>query len=134
MDLTRKLVIKIVKHERFKIKINTKPENIDFSVVTSSNYLSAVLQSCNIKTLLSLINESLSIQKFNNEIFRKGSSHRMCSVGKGVFRNFAKFTRKHIKTCNFIKNKTMAQVFSSEFCKTSMNTPSTKHLRATASN
>ena len=61
MALTKKLVIKIVKDERFKIKISTKPENIDFSVVTSSNYLSTVLQSCNIKTLLSLLNESLSV-------------------------------------------------------------------------
>ena len=37
---------------------------------------------------------------------------------KGVLRNFAKFTGKHLsKACNFIKKETMAQVFSCEFAK-----------------
>ena len=40
------------------------------------------------------------------------SSHRRCSVRKGVLRNFAKFTGK----------QTLAQVFSCEFCEISKNT------------
>ena len=56
------------------------------------------------------------------------SSHRRCSVRKGVVRNFAKFTGKH--PCqslffnevaglarNFIKKETLEQMFSCEFCK-----------------
>ena len=46
---------------------------------------------------------------------------------KGVFRNFPKFTGKHLYqrlffnkvaglTCKFIKKESLAQVFSSEFC------------------
>ena len=56
-----------------------------------------------------------------------GSSHQSCSVGKGVLRNFSKFTGKHLyqnlffnkvanQACNFIKKETLAQVFSCEFC------------------
>ena len=52
---------------------------------------------------------------------------------KVVLRNFAKFTGKHLcpsfffikvagATCNFIKKKTLAQVFSCEFCEISKNT------------
>ena len=63
---------------------------------------------------------------------------------KGVVRNFAKFTGKHLyqsffliklqaEACNFIKKKTLAQVFSCEFCEISKNTFSTEHLRTTAS-
>ena len=37
-------------------------------------------------------------------------SHQMCSVRKGVLKN---------ATCNFIKKKTLAQVFSCEFCEIS---------------
>ena len=50
------------------------------------------------------------------------NSHRKCSVKKGVLRNFAKFTGKHLcqslsySLCNFIKKETLAQVFSCEFC------------------
>ena len=57
---------------------------------------------------------------------------------EGVLRNFAKFTRNtrarvsfliklQASTCNFIKNKTLAQVFSSK--KTSF----TEHFQMTAS-
>ena len=50
---------------------------------------------------------------------------------KGILRNLAKFTEKHLcqslfsiklQACNFIKKKTLAQVFSSEFFKISQNT------------
>ena len=67
---------------------------------------------------------------------------------KGVLRNFAKFTGKHLcqslfliklqasglqQACNFIKKKTLAQVFSCEFCEISKNTFFTEHLWTTAS-
>ena len=52
---------------------------------------------------------------------------------KGVLRNFAKFTGKHLcqslffnkvagAACNFIKKETLTQVFSCEFCEISKNT------------
>ena len=56
---------------------------------------------------------------------------------KGVLRNFAKFTGKHLaapatllkkRLCNFIKKETLAQVFSCEFCEISKNTLFTEHL------
>ena len=60
---------------------------------------------------------SLDYQKQPPEVFCK----------KDVLRNFAKFTGKHLfnglclnkvagLVCNFIKKKTLAQVFSREFC------------------
>ena len=55
------------------------------------------------------------------------SSHRRCSVRKGVLKNLAKFTRKH--QCQglffnrvFIKKETLAQAFFCEFCEISKNT------------
>ena len=61
------------------------------------------------------------------------SSHRRCSVRKGVFRNVAKFKQNACarvsflikflaSTCNFIKKETLAQVLSREFCKISKKT------------
>ena len=67
---------------------------------------------------------------------------RRCSVREGVFRTFSKFTRKHLhqslfvkklQACNFIKKKTLAQMFSCEFCEISKNNIFTEHLWATAS-
>ena len=43
------------------------------------------------------------------------SSHQRCSVKKKVFSEISQ------KTCNFIKNGTLAQVFSCEFCEISNN-------------
>ena len=65
------------------------------------------------------------------------------SVRKGVLRNFAKFTGKHLcqslffnevasAACNFIKKETLAQVFSCEFCEISKNNVFTEHLCTTA--
>ena len=60
---------------------------------------------------------------------QRDSHRRWCSVKKGILRNFAKFTGKHMcqtpeslflirpEACNFIKKETLAQVFSWEFCK-----------------
>ena len=60
------------------------------------------------------------------------SSHRMCSVRKGVLRNFSTFTGKHLCQGPFFNKvrpqpatllkKRLAQVFSCEFCKISRNT------------
>ena len=66
----------------------------------------------------------------------------MCSVRKGVLRNFAKFTEKHLcqslfliklQACNFIKKEALVQVFSCEFCEISKNTFSYRTPPAAAS-
>ena len=70
-----------------------------------------------------------------------GAVVRMCSVKKGVLRNFAKFTRKHLcqrlffnkVAGNFIKKESLAQVFSCEFCEISKNRFFTEHLGTAAS-
>ena len=56
---------------------------------------------------------------------KKQSPRRLLS--KGVLRNFAKFTGKHLcqslfLSLNFIKKETLAQVFSCEFSEISKNT------------
>ena len=71
------------------------------------------------------------MQKQPSEVFFK----------KSVMRNFAEFTRNIcagnpflIKlNYNFIKNKSLAQVFSCEFCEICKNTFFAEHDRATAS-
>ena len=62
------------------------------------------------------------------------SSHWRCSIKKGVPRNFAKFTRKHLcqSLFNVFKKETLIQVFSCEFREIFKNTFFTKHLQATA--
>ena len=68
------------------------------------------------------------------------SSHRMCSIEKGVLKNFAKFTGKHLcqilffsKVCNYITKEILAQVFSCEFCQIFKNTFFIENLQMTAS-
>ena len=60
------------------------------------------------------------------------SRHQRCSIKKAVFRNFVKFTRKHLcqSLFNFIRKETLVQVFSCEIFK---NTFFTEHLWATTS-
>ena len=62
------------------------------------------------------------------------SSHQRRFIEKGVLRNFAKFTRKHLcqSLFNFIKREALVQMFSCEFCEDFKNTFFTEHLRATA--
>ena len=67
------------------------------------------------------------------------SSQRRCSIKKCVLRNFAKFTGKHQcqslffnKVAGFIKNETLAQVFSCEFCEISRKSFSTEQPQTTA--
>ena len=63
---------------------------------------------------------------------------------KGVLRNFAKLTRKHLcqrlffnkvtaLACNFIEKDTLTQVFSCEFFEISKNNFFTEDLRTNAS-
>ena len=62
------------------------------------------------------------------------SSRQRCSVRKGILRNFAKFTGKHLcQSLSFSKRETLAQVFSFEFCEISKNAFLTEHLWTTAS-
>ena len=51
------------------------------------------------------------------------SSHPGVFCRKGVLRNFAKFTGKHLcQSLFFNKKETLVQVFSCEFCEISKNT------------
>ena len=68
------------------------------------------------------------------------SSHKRCSVKKGVLRNFTKLTGKHLclglffnkvtglRPATLLKKETLAQVLSCEFCEISNNTYITEHL------
>ena len=68
------------------------------------------------------------------------SNQRKCSLKKGVLKNFAKFTGNHLcqslffnkveglRTATLLK-KTLAEVFSYEFCEILKNTCFTEHLR-----
>ena len=61
------------------------------------------------------------------KIFR--SSRPEVSCKKGVLKNFAKFTGNQPAFCNFIKNETLAQLFSSEICEISKSNFFIEHLR-----
>ena len=56
------------------------------------------------------------------------SSNLRCFVRKGVLRNFAKFTGKHLCQSLFFKKETLAQVLSCEFCEIFKSTFFTEHL------
>ena len=47
---------------------------------------------------------------------------------KGVLRNFAKFTGKHLCQSLFFNRVTLTQMFSREFCEISKNTFFIEHL------
>ena len=80
-----------------------------------------------------------------NSVSSSRSSHRRFSVKKGVLRNFAKFTGKHLCQRLFFNKvagldgmqlylkRVSGTVFSCEFCEISKNTFFTGHLRTTAS-
>ena len=81
---------------------------------------------------------------FLNFSYTYRSSHLEVFCKKVVLRNFAKFTKKHLcqslffnkiarLVCKIIKKKTLAEVFSCEFCEISKKTLFTEHLRANAS-
>ena len=77
-----------------------------------------------------IIRRKTSFREFH-ESFRSSRSEVFCE--KGVLKNFAKLTGKHLcpslffnkvagAVCNVIKKETLAQVFSCEFCEISKNT------------
>ena len=77
------------------------------------------------------------ILHFVKDLIDDRTGHRKYSVRKGVLRNFAKFTGKHLVQSLFfnkvaglslVKNKTLAQVFFCEFCEISNNTFFTEYL------
>ena len=83
--------------------------------------------------------EFIHIQYFFGMV-RNRSSHRRCSVGEGVLRNFAKFLGKHLcqsfffeKVAGLRKKETLTRVFSCEFCEIFKNTFFTEHIRAALS-
>ena len=62
------------------------------------------------------------------------SSHPEVFCKKGVLRNFVNSQQNTCaESCNFIKEETLAQMFSCEFFETSKNTFFTKHFRTTVS-
>ena len=68
-----------------------------------------------------------NINNYQNKTARSSRPEVFCK--KGVLRNFAKFTGKHlcqslflIEACNFIKKETLAQAFVCEFCEFSKDT------------
>ena len=79
---------------------------------------------------LDLLRVLISIDLFICQGYHYRSSHQRCSMKKGVLRNLAKFTGRHLcqslffnkvaglrpQACNFIKKETLAQVFSCKFC------------------
>ena len=58
------------------------------------------------------------------------SSHQGCSVRKGILRNLARVTGKHL-CLNLESRETLAQVFSCEICEISKNIFFTEHLWTT---
>ena len=110
-----------------------------------------VLPMINLKnTGISWLTSVLKISLLEIITFR--STHWRCSVKKVFFRNFLKFTGKHLRqglffnkvsglrpcrpwglVCNFIKREALAHVFSCEFCEISKITFFIEHLRRTAS-
>ena len=64
------------------------------------------------------------------------NSHRRCSIKKGVFKNFSKFTGKHLCQSLFFNEvfliKNQVQMFSCEFCQISKYIFFTEHLLTTA--
>ena len=83
--------------------------------------------------------EFIHIQYFFGMV-RNKITHRRCSVGKAVLRNFAKFLGKHLcqslflnKVAGLRKKETLTRVFPCEFCEIFKNTFFTKHIWTTAS-
>ena len=126
------------KYSSLLSKINTSiflPKFCNFNNSYINDYYLGVFTS------LITIQQYIIIKVF---ICKNGSSHRRCSVKKGVLRSFTKFAGKYVcqglflikvqaLACNIIKNQTLAKVFSCEFYEISNNAFFTEHLRATVS-
>ena len=76
--------------------------------------------------------EVLKLQSVDS-LWNARSSHRWCSVRKGILRNFAKFTGKHLCQSHFFKKETLEQVFPCEFCEICNNALFPEYLLTTAS-
>ena len=81
---------------------------------------------CKLYNLEKILGKSLYCNKIRtyHRYFFSEKMGGIIASKSGVLRNFAKFTGKHLwpEACNFIKKKTLAQVFSSKFCEISENT------------
>ena len=86
--------------------------------------------------MFSWSSQFLQLLKNKKNVHR--SSHRRCSVKKGVLKNFTKFTGKHLCQSLFFNTgwlylkKRLAQVFCCESCEISKNTLLAEHLLKTA--
>ena len=100
-------------------------------------HLVSVLLTLNI---LALHSANLCLEPCQASITDR-SSHRRFSVKKGVLKNFAKFTGKHLCQILFFnkvaglrfKKENLAQVFSYEFCEISKSTFFIEHFQTTSS-
>ena len=104
---------------------NKFSEKLEYCFLFESTNIS--IQNCSIKSsfVLTLLKQIEWV--IQNGPITNRSSHQRCSIKKGVLRNFAKSTGKHLcqslffskvaGACNFIKKGTLAQEFSSGFCK-----------------
>ena len=73
----------------------------------------------------------LHVEKQIRSWWKVRSNRRRCSVRKGVLRNFAKLTGKHLCQSLFldkVAKEDLAQLFSCEFYEISKKTFITKHL------
>ena len=92
-----------------------KRKNIFYgNASTSFTFLS--LGSMSDAIFVALSSTKISPAKFYYVIVYR-RCHWICSLKKGVLKNFTKFTGKHLQgdACNFIKKETLAQVFFCEF-------------------
>ena len=78
-----------------------------------------------------MVGYSVLMKPFHESFTLFRSSHRRCSIKKGIVRNFAKFTRKYLcqslffnksaglrpKACNFIEKETRHRCFPANFSK-----------------
>ena len=119
----------LIKHQLILCCSNISFPLLQNSQINLSAFHINILQTLEIvrcRTSRKLIERSLFLRSSRPNVFCK----------KGVFRQFAKFTGKHLcqslffnkvaglrpKACNFIKKESLAQVFSCEFCEISKNT------------
>ena len=104
----------------FQIYINNLPENLQSTpnLFPDDTYSFSVIEDPN-STTEHLCNDPRTLNRW--AFYRR--SHQSCSIIKGVLRNFAKFTGKHLCQSLFF-NKVAGQI--------SKNTFFIEHLRATA--
>ena len=135
-NIYKRMLLKMCLIKLFIKRINFTLKNLDFFNINMRNkwkYLLLFHDWFPMKLVF------IDIQYFFGMV-RNRSSHRRCSVGEGVLRNFAKFLEKHLcqslffnKVAGLRKKETLTRVFSCEFCEIFKNTFFTEHLWTTAS-